>query len=208
MALTLSSSLSQQIAAVHSADRLVWLIELVRTASVTNYYALSTEDIVYNGRTYTKIAGEIADISQEEGTMTELRLALSNVSRSIQGFIEAGEVLNRKTTLRLVSTQFLQNTTHELTIALYVSDAMATEQAVALTLSFWDLAGQPFPKNRFSRDRCQFVFKDAATCQYSGAVTTCDKSYASSSGCLGRDNQANYGAFIHILTGPATTTIP
>lgn len=40
---------------------------------------------------------------------------------------------------------------------------------------------------------CQFIFKDAATCGYSGSETACNKKRKSPAGCLGRANSHHFG---------------
>lgn len=42
-------------------------------------------------------------------------------------------------------------------------------------------------------ENCQFKFKQADTCGYSGVLTTCNKKRKSPAGCFGRDNEHHFG---------------
>lgn len=199
MAITLSRSIEEAVYPLHPDTALVWLVDLARTASVTSYYALHTESLTYAGNTYSPIQGAVEQIRHGEDESPEIGLALSNADGTIQGYLESGDILNRKTTLRLVSTRHIAIASHEMSVALYALRASCDDRFAAIVLGFWP--DQPFPRDRFMRDRCMWTFKDADTCGYSGSVTTCDKSYNSSAGCLGRSNQRRYGGFPHLMTG-------
>lgn len=42
-------------------------------------------------------------------------------------------------------------------------------------------------------ENCQFIFKESATCGYSGGETTCNKKRRSPDGCFGRANEHHFG---------------
>ena len=42
-------------------------------------------------------------------------------------------------------------------------------------------------------ENCQFIFKESATCGYSGGETTCNKKRKSDAGCIGRSNDHHFG---------------
>lgn len=59
-------------------------------------------------------------------------------------------------------------------------------------------------------DNCQFVFRDPATCGYSGGETTCNKKRKSPDGCSGRSNEHRFGGMeypvLQLSTAPSGTT--
>lgn len=54
---------------------------------------------------------------------------------------------------------------------------------------------------------CQWKFKDARTCGYTGPETVCNKIFESTDGCLGRNNQHRYGGFLY-QTDKDSLTVP
>ena len=66
-----------------------------------------------------------------------------------------------------------------------------------------DIYAKSIGGGRRTARKCQWTFKDAETCGYSGTETTCNKLYDSSGGCSGRSNQHHYGGFIYIQSQSA-----
>lgn len=186
---------------LHQAEAFVYLLEVQRRVTGTTLrYAFHDADIVYDGNTYTAIAGEVSDISHESGSLEECKVTVSNVDRVAQRLFEDEELQGQQVTLRLVHTGSLDNTSHHDTLEYEVLEAVASEQSLTVSLGAPHLAQHVFPLERFLPDRCPFTFKGSA-CGYTGAETTCDKAYGTSTGCLGRSNQARYGGFPHTLHG-------
>lgn len=201
MAQSLNADLVAAKNTLHQDEAFVWLIEVqLRVTGTTNRYALHDDDITYDGNVYTAIAGQLADISSEAGTLEQVRLTLSNITRAVQLLFEDEELQDQQVTLRMVHTGSLSNTSHHETLEYVVVEAVAQDTVVVVTLGVPYLTQMIFPRERFLPDRCPFVFRGTA-CGYTGAETTCDKSYGNSAGCLGRSNQARYGGFPHSLHG-------
>ena len=201
MAQALNASMVLAKNDLHQAEAFVWLIEVqLRVTGTTRRYAFHDENVVYDGATYTAIAGEVSDISQEAGSLEQIRVTLSNVTRAVQLLFENEELQDQQVTLRRVHTGSLSNTSHHETLEYVIVEAVAQDGAVSVTLGVPYLTQMVFPRERFLPDRCPFNFKGTA-CGYTGVETTCDKAYGTSTGCLGRSNQAAYGGVPHTLHG-------
>lgn len=206
MAESISNDLTLAKNALHRAEALVWLLEvtLKQTTTTTLRYCFYDRDLDYDAddgdgeQTYVAIAGSIQDISQDEGTLTEVSISLSNVDRVPQGLLERDELLGQRLTVRLVDTGSLTIAGHDQPLQFIIIDATASPQNITFKVGSLHLMQHIFPKDRFLPDRCRHVFKDSR-CGYVGAETTCDKAYATTGGCAGRDNQERYGGFPHML---------
>ena len=81
-----------------------------------------------------------------------------------------------------------------------VSQWSANDEVVVLTCdTFLQSPQRTFPPLTYSRRICQWVFKDAKTCQWvtsqGGNVSFCDKTIAGVNGCLAHQNTRHYGGF-------------
>ena len=205
MALTLSTALATAKNTLHGGDAIIWLIDLVRTGSTSLRIAKWPDNITYAGNTYSRGFFKMDDVSEVVGSLTRVRVTLSNVLRLVQGYLEAGEIIDQRATLYILPESLIGTSTGARSFAYQVEDAACSDVAVSFSLTLWPLMSIVFPRDRFIRRRCRHVFKDSL-CQYSGPLTTCDKSYDDGAGCLGRDNRVNYGGFPDLLNGD--TAIP
>lgn len=178
---------------------LVWLAKVKTESEGTLRYALGyNNDISYFGQSFTAVAGSIEEIIQEDGTLTEVQIALSNLDREAARLLHNEELQGKRLKLWLVDTKALGTPRHHHEVLFRIMRGTVTNEAAVFVVGSYHLMQHIFPKNRFLPDRCRHTFKDDM-CQYVGVISTCDKSYATSTGCLGRDNQDHFGGFPHML---------
>jgi len=199
-------------------EPLVWLVELDASAlSIAGNsddillqwqgadvarYALHDADITYDGHLYRSIAAKVEDSSHTPGALLEQMVTIFDPERRVAAAVRLGVILNQSVTMKRVSVDALSDTAHHETYRYLVTAATVTAGAVSFKLGSFVLMAQMLPKSRFLRYRCRFVFKEATTCGYVGAETTCDKTYDLATGCAGRNNQPRYGGQPSLLSGP------
>lgn len=201
MSLSLSAAITAAKNRLHGNEAWIRLIELPRTASTYLRIASYATDVVYAGNTYTRGLFDFADIAEEDGALSEVAVALANPNGAVQAMLEDGEILNRRATIYWLPERQAGASTGALSASFYVMSATADAGLVSLQLGMWSLQDILIPHVRFDRTRCRWVFK-STECGYAGALTTCNKAFISVDGCSGRTNQASYGGWPNLLTGP------
>lgn len=200
MARSLDSEIIRNKNQLHGGAAFHWLFDFDRDG--TNNYRVTPnpEAIVYRGNTYSPVAMQVQPIGESAGVLGQVRLTTSNIIGTMQGYLGDDEVLDRRCTVRLIVGTQAGTTSGAASATYSVRSAVASRDAVVMTLGTWALSQVPAPRDRFLRTRCRWVFQ-GTECGYAGALTTCDKSFDASTGCLGRANQPSYGGFPYLLSG-------
>src|SRR3990167_6576853 len=149
MALTLFRSLKAAKNRLHADEALLWLVQLDRDGVNYTRVADWAVDVVYNGNTYTRGPMQVEDLSEEDGSLTELSIAIPNVIGAVQGRLEVGEYLNRQATLHYLPESRIGQVDGALSATYYIIDAVATPLAVAFRLGAWPLSRGMMPQKRF-----------------------------------------------------------
>lgn len=200
MARSLDDAITRAKNALHGGTRFAWLFQFDRDG--TSFLRLTDHPtaLTYKGASYTPAGLQIEGIAESPGQFANFRATVSNIDGVAQGFLQDGEILNRRHAVRLITVDQSGLTTGAAYGWFHALQASADRDRVTLTLGLWPLSAVSVPRDRFLRTKCRWVFK-STECGYSGALTTCTKAYVSTDGCSGRSNQPRYGGFPFLLTG-------
>lgn len=181
----------------------VWvkLLDVVIPDSDTLYLCDTNDNIEWNGNTYLPFPFSLPEIQESsDGSVKEVSMTLSNVRRAIGSYIQDfdyyrknGGTENITITLRIVNTEALNNLT-PLSWDFKVLSFTLSANDVTLTIGADNLVSRMFPYSRLTRT-CNWKYKDSMTCQYSGALTTCNKSLTD---CRLHNNTINFGGFLSL----------
>lgn len=200
MALSLAAAITREKNKLHGGAPFIWLFDFDRDGTNRLRLTQHPEAVTFRSVTYTPISMQMGDVDEDPGTLTEIKVAFSNVTGVAQGYFESGELLDRRCTVRLIAGTQQGASSGAISATYYVHGANCSRDAVVVTLGNWSLSQIPAPRDRFIRSRCRVVFK-STECGYTGALTTCSKAFDHTDGCLGRANQERYGGFPYLLTG-------
>lgn len=185
MPATETANLQSKRLLLNSSNAWLELWEL-RLNDTDGYFVTSNyEAVTFAGVTYSPFPIGRAEIEQrKDGTITEVSVTVCNVDRVIE---QQGETLAGKVViLRVVNEAHLSTSSDCYQFRFIVEGVSANEIAATLRLSTVNLIGEVFPRNRFHRTRCGWVF-GSTECGYdttrSGALTTCDHSLSGANGC-------------------------
>lgn len=200
----------------HSGNALVWLYRVQLDANPANdlFRANHKRDVLYDPndgggvRTWSATSLKIADISEEDESMEDVHVSISNVDRTVTQHISNNAIRNRRVTALLVALNDLAVIGHHDVMTWIVRGVHINEKDATFELNQFPWWAFPFPHDRYVRDQCRFIYEGGTNptvdgrCAAVNASETCDKSYEGSDGCAGRDNQPRYGAFPNLLVGP------
>lgn len=179
--ISLSSLILKQKNALHSASPWRVILDIPLTSlSQTLRVVDDHEPITWNGNIYYParlFASE--NTSKSDGSLETMTLGVGNVSQQLRDFVLNGNLRGARVTMRAV------NGASNLEAISWDFEIIAlnmTAQEVTCTLGHANVFSMPFPKNRFSRSRCGWVYKDAA-CGYTLGLVSCDKQLDSDNGC-------------------------
>jgi len=177
---------------LHSTTGWLNLLEIVIDASTSVRVVDDSSNFTWNGKTYYAASFAIGENrSSVDGSLDTIQIVASNISRELMEDVEALRIIDAKAWMRLVH-RTSSSATDVLEFRMFVQEIRCTFDSIGLTMGQSDLLSKPFPLNRFSRDRCRWVYKDA-NCGYVGTMLTCDLSLNGVDGCVahGADEVAN-----------------
>lgn len=154
--------------------------------------AQNTEDVVWNGQTWTKFWFEfdtIEDASADK--VPELQVSTSNIGGQMEAEIIAHDNFEECTCIvRFVNSSCLDETTPIAQATFQIMKPIVDNITAALKLSADNPLLLSYPSWKYHGSLCQVPFK-GDLCGYSGAYTTCAGTLAA---CLERGNQKRFGA--------------
>lgn len=157
----------------------------------------NTEDIVFDGETYTRFAFELdVETVATTGEIQALMLRVSNIGMVLIPFLQESDgCVDTIVTIMYVNTGLLSGVSFaEFTIEYEVVSVEIDSEWVSFTLGAPNPIRRRFPLDRYLPRQCQYVrqFK-GVECKYAGADPTCTGGY---NDCLGKGNTPNFGGFI------------
>lgn len=199
---TLPANLILEKNLLSSSNPWVYLVSITNPGGDVLRFAANTEDVVFGGFNYTAFPFEIEAIKQtSKGQIPSLSLKVSNVSRAIQGDVEALDGLVGQTvTLYFVNTNLLGETYTSTTWTFEIIGCHISDQWVNFTLGMPSPLGRRYPLYRYIPDRCRYVsnFK-GVECKYSGGDATCTGTLDDCTD--NKSNEANFGGFLGLAKG-------
>lgn len=185
-----------------SAEPWLLLLRLTLTETPLAYLYLvrNTDNVVYDGQTYTAFPFEIGDFKQSNaGEIPSISLRVCNIMQSLQSEIEAYDgLVGRTVTFYLVHNAHLTDGTSyaTLTWTFNITGCSVTWEWITFTLSAPNPLRRRFPLYRYMPNSCPWIFK-SVECKYVG-TGTCVKTLAS---CQAINNQINFGGHIGLGAG-------
>lgn len=136
---------------------------------------------------------EIDEISDSnKNTVPQVELRVGNVSRAIQYYLDIGDGgVGSNVTLSVVHSKHLELAAPEVEYSFKCVDCKSDAKWVHFVLGAASPYLMRFPRNRFLKNYCRWVFA-SEDCGYTGAETTCDKTLTQ---CRLRSNSARFGGF-------------
>lgn len=175
------------------------LLEITLTDDTVFRFARNTEDVVFDGNTYTAFPFEIDSIGQHsKGEIPTVRLKISNVTQLIQPYLETLDGgIGSTVKVIVVNSAHLSETYTELEMTFDVIACNSTAQWVTFTLGAPNPLRQRFPLDQYIAMHCRWRFK-SIECAYSGGETDCNRTFKR---CRELNNTVRYGGFIGMRSG-------
>ena len=173
-------------------QHLVILVDLEFTS--TYRYCNADIDVWYDGNKYTarglETSSSMFNINMQ---IDKMSISLDNSDLVLTAIIENQEIRSKQVIIRAASLNDLGKVTAQEVIFLGIIDSANynNEKATFSVFNIFAFWQRKVPRRKYS-PKCQWEFKDAVNCKYSGAQTWCDKTY---SRCAALFNQVNFGGF-------------
>lgn len=175
-----------------------WLVLLeinLVSPATTLRLVRNTDNITWNGQTWVAFPFDLGDVTEDsKGALPALTLTVSNVTRTIQYYLEQGAgAVGATVTLYVVHSKHLDLTTPELMETFEVISAKAD----AMNATFELGASYPLmarrPEKRIMKNFCPFIY-GGPECAVSATELighpTCGKTLAD---CRARNNSKRFG---------------
>lgn len=177
-------SVSASYEALLEAD-VVWptvVYELELDAG-TLYY--SSEELIWGGNSYTRLAVSQSPVVNTMGTrVPECRVTFSNIANTLREHVEPDDLIsNRRMTVRLLlrdtATGLLDEDSVVLIKGFMRTPRRWTQESLEITVIGLSSGALALIPSRATTELCNVhQFKEPGECNYSGGLTTCDRTYA------------------------------
>ena len=152
----------------------VWLLALeAQIPENTLYLVNNTEDVTLGGQRYVAFPFSLEDITEDGKELPNVKLTVSNVTGTIQHYVEENNGLGGcKVIIRVFHTDIPDAA--EVEEYFVVTGVTCDVEWVTFTLGTDFSFTRRFPPVRMMKDYCQFKFK-GVECGYRGAAQQCNK---------------------------------
>ena len=178
----------------------VWLVLLeIQFQSVTIKICNNNENIEWpagSGQTWVAFPFELGEVNEnDKGELPQLTLKVSNVTRTVQQYIEqyAGGT-DATVILRVVHSEHLDLTTPEIEEYFMIKKTTTDAYWATFTLGPDYTMTQRVPPDKYMKNFCPFPFK-GIRCGYNGSATECNKTLKR---CRELGNSVRYGGEVGI----------
>lgn len=199
MAKNLPSNLIIEKNKIATPNAWLILLEITLTSGVKFYLVKNTEDITFQGQTYTAINFEIEPTKHTgQGEIPTVTLRVSNVSRILQAYLEdlTGGI-GSTVKITVVNSAYLNENYSELEMTFDVIATQSDAQWVSFTLGAPNPLLNRFPLHRYIAEHCSWQFK-SRECNYSGSAVTCKRTFAN---CRELGNTHRFGGYLGLSGG-------
>lgn len=175
-----------------------WLILLDITlnndAEDVLYLVRNTEDIVFNGNTYTAFNFNLEmNKLTNAGEIPSLKASISNADRTLQGYLEDLDGMVGSTCkITVVNSSNLSADHTELEQIWDIVETTVSDTLVSFRLSLPNLLRVRYPLTRFLANHCSFTYR-FSECGYIGELPTCKRTLDA---CKAHSNTARYGGYV------------
>lgn len=163
-----------------------------------HYYKPETQTV----QKYDTFPIKSGDFETDDGQrVPALQVKIGAVDQQIISYIESNDALRGNRIRRLtIAKEDITNASAYAMDTFYVDGGMIdhqNEEAVFELTSKGAVANITVPLRAMRRNNCQWKFKNASTCKYSGSESTCRHT---KDACASKNNVINFGAFPGIGT--------
>lgn len=197
MPLDLPASMEEDLIDPYSGGAWLWLIEIVMPGESTVRVARNTEDIVYDGKTFSKFNIDVGEqIFSGDGSVPRITLRIfQDRNRVIENIVNSTEgALGANVKLIKVCSKFLDTPVNALEADYDNLASESDSEWVTFTLGVPNPLTQRFPLRSYSASTCPWatptLFR-GPECQYAGADGTCTGTYED---CYMKGNAVHFGA--------------
>lgn len=176
----------------NEANFLVYIIDMETTTP--KYLTNADQKIYYEGKVYEawgiNFGGAEYSISP---TVDKVNVELDNVDETFSQMLQTSEMRGKRFLMRLAALD--QNMSVLGTVIHFdgiLDVARAKKKSFKIDIYNHMILWKKKVPRRTHQPTCTWTFKDAVTCKYAGATTTCDKSWEE---CLSMGNSINFGGF-------------
>ena len=152
----------------------VWLLAIeAQIPDNTLYLVNNTENVALGGKEYTAFPFSLEDITEDGKELPNVKLTVSNVTGTIQHYVEENNGLGgMKVVLRVYHTRIPD--VAEVEEHFVVTGVTCDVEWVTFTLGTDFSFTRRFPPVRMMKDYCPFKFK-GIECGYKGSAQKCNK---------------------------------
>ena len=152
----------------------VWLLALEAQIPGSPLYLVNnTENLTLGGQEYTAFPFSLEDITEDSKELPNVKLTVSNVTGTIQRYVEENNGLGGcKVIIRVFHTDIPD--VAEVEEYFVVTGVSCDVEWVTFTLGTDFSFTRRFPPVRMMKDYCPFKFK-GVECGYKGAASKCNK---------------------------------
>lgn len=187
----------------HDAEGWFWLFEIqLATSAASDRWVLlasTDEDVEFQTFTYHAYPCELESVqSNLTGTLGETQLSVSNLHGLAAQYLRDYEgLVGRRVVARLVHEGMLTDPDDSFPIEFECVGSSVDHAAAALRLGQLDLNDLQFPRGRYHRGSCRFVYVEdgRGRCGNTTTVGSCDRTLDGANGCTAHGNDRRFGGF-------------
>jgi len=157
---TLTAALTEEKNKLDTTSAWLPLIQVYIPGGSPLYLVPNPSTIVFGGITYQPFGCTIGESTTDSaGGLADLEVVVSNVSRTMSGYLETTDLRGARVVLLIVNSANLADANALAANEEYeITEVNVTEQAVSFRLGHDRLMQQRFPNRRFLRDNCQSTY--------------------------------------------------
>lgn len=170
---SLTPALTKESTSLASPNADLLLVQVRVNPSTMLFFVKNPQAVTWNGTTYQPMAFTVNPVKADsKGSLEEVDLMISNVSRAMSGYIEANDLRGQPVWLTGMNAANLSDPNAFYFHELYeITEITVTDMEATFTLGHPRLLQQQFPSRRFLRDNCQWVYK-SKECGYTDFSVT------------------------------------
>lgn len=195
MPLDISSNAVLEKNRITSDHAWLLLLEIVYPDEQPVRVCLNNETVTWDGQTWLPAHFSLTGLSEtKDAEIPNVKLVVKDILGNIIPHVENHNGgVGAAAKMRVVNSKYLSNPTPELEEQMEIVGChIDSSRQITFDLGAENLITLRCPVNRYLKNHCRFVFKDPATCQYTGTATSCARTL---SACRALGNVIRFGGF-------------
>ena len=183
-------------------DPWITLLEITLVDLTVYRFCNDNADITFESNVYTSFPFEFQPIkSSNDGHVPSVDLKVCNVTRFLQKELNDQDgAVGATVKATIINVGYLTEDYSLLEMEFTVMLCTVDEEWINWTLGMINPKNMAFPVDRILKNHCQYPYVTDGTgeCKYSGALTTCLRTYDD---CINHANQTNFGGWVGVEEG-------